>query len=55
MEQSLWGMFKEYGLLGLMCAAVILLFFFVLKWVLKFVGDLIKQFNSDRESWIKAI
>ncbi|MFA5727344.1 MAG: hypothetical protein WC886_06865 [Saccharofermentanaceae bacterium] len=53
MENIVWGMTKENGLLGLMCAAIILLFFFVLKWVLKFVGELISQFNSDRESWIK--
>lgn len=53
METAFWTLFKEYGLLGLMCCAVIVLFFFVLKWVLKFVATLINQFNLDRESWLK--
>jgi len=44
---------QESGLAGMFGIAFVLLMFCIVKWVLKFVGDLIKQYNADRENWLK--
>jgi hypothetical protein len=49
---SIW---KEYGLLGLMCGAVITLLFIVVKWTLATTRDIMKQASIERECWQKIV
>lgn len=47
--------FKEYGLLGLMCGAVITLLFLIVKWTLSTTKEILSQANSERECWRQTI
>lgn len=49
-----WGKFSEYGLLGLVIGAVIVLLFFIVKWVLEHVKALLEQQAKEREAWCKV-
>ena len=49
------SMWKEYGLLGLMCGAVITLLFIVVKWTLATTRDIMKQASIEREYWQKIV
>ncbi len=43
--------FGEYGLLGLMIGAIIILLFLIVKWTLATTRDILAQANKERESW----
>ena len=47
--------FGEYGLLGLLIGAIILLLFFVVKWTLATTKDILVQAAKEREDWHKKI
>ena len=50
-----FGKFGEYGLLGSMIGAIIILLFFIVKWTLSTTRDIINQAAIERkESW-KAV
>ena len=46
-----WAKFSEYGLLGLMIGSITILLFFIVKWVLEHVKELLAQQAKERESW----
>jgi uncharacterized coiled-coil DUF342 family protein len=47
-----WG---EFGLMGLMCSAVVGLLFFVVKWTLATTKDILSQAAEERKNWQAAI
>lgn len=47
--------FGEYGLIGLIIGAVILLLFIVIKWTLATTRDILKQAAEERCAWQLAI
>jgi hypothetical protein len=50
-----WDKFGEYGLVGLMAGAIILLLFFVIKWVLENTKAIIIQQAEERKCWNATI
>ncbi len=50
-----WSRFSEYGLLGLMIGSMILLLFFIVKWVLEHTRELLMQQAKERECWQNII
>lgn len=49
------GLFKEFGLLGIVIGAVILLLFLVIKWTLSTTKEIIKQAADERKTWQMTI
>lgn len=50
-----WAKFGEFGLSGLMIGAIILLLWFIVKWVLEHTKELLAQQAKERESWNAAL
>lgn len=46
-----WAKFSEFGLSGLMIGAIILLLWFIVKWVLEHTKELLAQQAKERECW----
>lgn len=46
--------FSEYGLLGLMIAAIIFLLFKIIMWTLATTKEILRQAATEREAWITA-
>jgi flagellar motility protein MotE (MotC chaperone) len=55
METTAFNLFKEYGLLGLMCGSVIFLLFLVVKWTLQTTKEIMNQSAKERECWRDTI
>lgn len=50
-----WAKFGEFGLSGLMIGAIILLLWFIVKWVLEHTKELLAQQAKERECWATII
>lgn len=49
------GIFKEFGLLGIVIGSVIFLLFLVIKWTLSTTKEIMKQAAEERKAWIDAV
>jgi hypothetical protein len=45
------GIFKDFGLFGLVIGSIVLLLFFVIKWTLATTKEILKQAAEERKAW----